>query len=116
MAQPGTAPAAAVHPINIHWTQAKGWWITPPSQTIPLNETARFNTDKNCTVCFSPTTTVFKASLNVNVGTPVDIPVGPDDFTVKLYATDQGSTCDPSKLGIEAMGVIIVGSGLPGGR
>lgn len=111
MAHPGKAPETSVYPVNIHWTANKGWSITPPSQKVPLDETVRFNTDKNCTVCFEPKNTVFKDKLDLNAGSPFDVQVGSTDFTVDLCATDQGKTCTPVRP-IEAMGTIIVGSGL----
>jgi len=112
MAQPGPAPEATVYPINVHWTQAKGWWFTPDHSDVPLNDTVQFVTDKDCTICFSPDDTVFGASLDVNQGSPVDIPVGSVNTTVNMCATSQGSTCDPSaRIIATPMGTIKVGSG-----
>ena len=110
MAQPGTAPAQAIYPVNVHYNQNKGWWITPQSSRVPVDKTVQFTTDTDCTICFAPQNTVFGASQNVNVNSPVDVPVGPDDFTVDLCATFQGQTCTPSRP-IAAMGTIIIGSG-----
>ena len=112
MAQPGPAPETAVHPVNVHWNQEKGWFFTPPHSDIPLNDTVQFVTDTNCTVCFSPTDTVLGASLDVNVGTAVDIPVGSVNTTVNACATTQGSTCNASaRIQATPMGTIKVGSG-----
>jgi hypothetical protein len=112
MAQPGPAPEAAVYPINVHWTQAKGWWFTPDHSDVPLNDTVRFNTDRDCTICFSPNDTVFGASQDVSVGTPVDVPVGNVNVTVDMCATTQGSTCNAGgRKKDDLMGTIKVGSG-----
>jgi hypothetical protein len=112
MAQPGRAPQAAVFPINIHWNQQKGWWITPQSGRVPLNDTVQFNADTDCTVYFDPTNTVFGASHNVNVGSSWDVPVGNINCTVSLCATGQSDPpCNPNVRIADSMGTIIVGSG-----
>lgn len=112
MAQPGPAPEAAVHPIDVHWTQTNGWRFTPPNSDIPLNDTVRFGTDRDCTICFSPNDTVFGASQNVSVGSHVDIPVGSVNTTVSMCATTQGSNCTPApRMANTPMGTITVGSG-----
>jgi len=113
MAQPGRAPKADVYPVNVHWTQKKGWWITPDSSKVPLKQTVQFTTDKDCTICFDPQDKVFGASLDVDTGSSVDVPVGAADFSVNLCATVQGQTCNPARP-VDAMGVIIVGSGQEG--
>lgn len=117
MAQPGPAAEAGVYPINVHWTQTNGWWFTPEHSDVPLNDTVRFNTDKDCTICFSPNDTVFGASLDVDQGSPVDVPVGSVNTTVNACATTQGSTCDPTRsIKQDSMGTIKVGSGGGVGR
>jgi|SRR5579863_1113193 len=118
MAEPGRAPQTAVHPVDIHWTQQQGWWITPNSNSIPLNDKVRFNTDTNCTVHFSPTDTVFGASHDINAGTPWDVDVGTVNCTVNMCANAQGGTaCSPdARIKDTPMSTIIVGSGGRPGR
>ena len=113
MAHAKPAPEGAVYPIAIHWTQARGFWITPGTNQVPLSDTVRFSTDTNCTVYFSPTSTVFGASLNVNVGTSVDVQASAN-LTVNVCVVAQGAAaCDPdARIKDTPMGTIKVGSGM----
>ena len=114
MAEPKRAAAAGVVPLNITWDANKGYELHPPNPDIDPDSTARFNaSNKSCTICFSPTDTPFGASLNVNVGTHVD--VGPGDFTVDYCIADSGGTCVPGRPQGNPMGTITVGSGGRGG-
>ncbi|HLW81929.1 MAG TPA: hypothetical protein VKS20_07810 [Candidatus Acidoferrales bacterium] len=116
MAQPGAAPATTAVPITANWNAKDGWSISPPNSTVPLDGTAKLVAgDKNCTFCFSPTDTVFGASQDVDKGTPFDVSVGPNSFTVDVCATDKGQTCPPGSPKATGGYSIQVGSGMPGG-
>ena len=116
MAEPKRAPAAGTVPLNINWNAQNGYSLHPQNPDIDPDSTARFNaSNKSCTICFDPTNTPFGASLDVNVGTHVDVAVGPDDFTVSYCITDSGGTCIPNRLAGDPMGTIKVGSGIHGG-
>ena len=116
MAQPAPAPIATAVPITANWSAQNGWSISPPSNTVPIDGTAKLVAgDKDCTFCFSPTDTVFGASQDVDQGSPVEIQVGSSSFTVDVCATDQGSTCTPGARPEATVYTIQVGSGMPGG-
>ena len=90
MAEPRRAPSEATVPINLHWNQKEGYFATPQNPDIDPDATAQLNaSDKSCTICFNPTTTPFGTCQNVKLGDPpIDIPVGPTNFTVNYCITD----------------------------
>jgi hypothetical protein len=117
MAQPRRAPSEATVPINLHWNQKEGYFATPQNPDIDPDATAQLNaSDKSCTICFNPTTTPFGTCQNVKLGDPpIDIPVGPTNFTVNYCITDYQATCTAPGPKDTSTGTIKVGSG-EGGR
>jgi hypothetical protein len=111
-------PAGGTVAINITYNDANGYSMSPASPHIDHGGTAQFNaTSQNCTVCFSPTTTPFGASLNLTTGVNTDISVGDGNYQVSYCITSYGGTCTPpSGLTANPSGTIKVGSGTTTGH
>ncbi len=103
-------------PINITWTQANGYSMSPASPQIDKQGTAQFNAPtQGATVCFNPTTTPFGDHIDIPQGGQVDIQVGDSNYSVGYCITTYGSTCTapapPPPTVLNTSGTIKVGSG-----
>ena len=108
--------SAKKHTITIHYDpSSKEYSFNPQETDAHPKEIVDFNTDADCTVCFSPDNTVFGASLDVyaydNPGARVTIRKG-DDFTVQMCGAALNAACTPDqKMTTAAAGRILTATG-----
>jgi hypothetical protein len=106
-------PQGGTVAINITYNSANGYSMSPASPHIDHGGIAQFNaTNQNCTICFSPTTTPFGASLDLTTGVNSNISVGDGNYQVSYCITTYGNTCTPPPaFAATPSGTIKVGSG-----
>lgn len=89
------------HTVVVHYNSQNNYTITPRHTDVDPGDTVLFTAEvQDATVCFSPSNTLFGASVNVYVsGTPAasfSVPSNAPSITVTFCATALNSTCVPA--------------------
>lgn len=105
----------ATDPIEIHHND-QGYFLSTRNPHVDKNGTANINaTDQSARICFNPTTTPFGAYQDVQKDqSPIQIPVGDNDYSVGYCLNDYGQSCSappPTSPVLTTTGTIKVGSG-----